>query len=45
MAEDATLTSDNTVPMRIHLDFRSLYEEHAPKYTACFGVCEPGASG
>ena len=44
MAEDATLTSDNTVPMRIHLDFRSLYEEHAPKYTACFGFCEPGAS-
>jgi len=25
-----------TQPIRYHLDFRSLYEEHAPRYSACF---------
>jgi len=32
----ATLTEANTQPIRYHLDFRSLYEEHAPEYSACF---------
>ena len=32
----AFLTSANTAPIRYELDYRSLYEEYAPQYTACF---------
>ena len=32
------LTRANTVPIRLKLDFHSLYETHAPKYSACFAA-------
>ena len=35
---DAELTRANTQPMRVKLDFASLYEETAPEYSACFAV-------
>lgn len=31
-----TLTRGNTAPLRLKLDFSSLYPESAPEYTACF---------
>ena len=33
---NAVLTQTNTAPIRFKLDFSSLYEEHAPRYSACF---------
>lgn len=35
-AGGGTLTTENTRPIAIHLDFKSLEEATAPKYTACF---------
>ena len=32
------LTADNTKPIRIQLNFDSLYQDTAPEYTACFKV-------
>ena len=32
------LSPSNTAPIRLHLDFQSLYEAHAPQYSACFTV-------
>jgi len=32
------LTTENTRPVRIHLDFQSLYQATAPAYSACFAV-------
>lgn len=32
------LTEETTQPIRLHLDFDSLYEETAPPYSACFEV-------
>ena len=40
--EPATLTRDNTAPMRIRLDFQSLYTP--PPYSACFSACDPRAA-
>ena len=33
-----TLTTEEVQPINIHVDFSSLYEETAPKYSACFKV-------
>ena len=40
LQSDGPLTPDNTAPIRIHLDFASLYEATAPQYTACFSIGE-----
>jgi len=40
LQSDAALTPDNTAPIRLHLDFASLYEATAPQYTACFTIGE-----
>jgi len=37
-AGTGTLNAGNTAPLRIKVDTRSLYEAHAPLYSACFQV-------
>ena len=34
----AELTAETTDRIRIHIDYESLYEETAPRYSACFQV-------
>ena len=36
--QEAELTTENTRPIQLHLDFNSLDEATAPEYSACFAV-------